>query len=48
MTHSTLSHILAELMVSNIVFLTVLVMNGIVYQIILENQIVLKLLKIMF
>ena len=29
-------------------FLTVLLMNGIVYQIILENQIALKLLKIMF
>ena len=29
-------------------FLTILLMNGIVYQIILENQIILKLLKIMF
>ena len=29
-------------------FLTVLLMNGTVYLIILENQIVLKLLKIMF
>ena len=48
MTHRTLSQILAELVVSNIVSLTALLMNGIVYQIILESQIVLKLLKIMF
>ena len=48
MTHKTLSKSLAELTVLNIAFLTVLLMNGTDYLIILENQIVLKLLKRMF
>ena len=39
MTLRTLSQILAELMVLNTVFLTVLLMNRIVYLNILENQI---------
>ena len=38
----------AQLTVLNIVFLTALLMNGIVYLIILDNQIVLKLLKRVF
>ena len=48
MTHRTLFQFLVELMVVNKVFLTVLYMNGMVYPIVLENQIVLQLLKKMF
>ena len=43
MTHRTLFQILVELMVLNMVFLTVLLMNGMVYPIILENKTVLQL-----
>ena len=45
MTHRTLFQILVELMVLNMVFLTVLLMNGMVYPIILENKTVLQLKK---
>ena len=45
MRHRTLLQILRELMVLNIAFLTELFMKGIVYLIILENQIVLQPLK---
>ena len=45
MTYRTLFQILVELMVLNIAFLTVLLMNGMVYLIISENQIVLQPLK---
>ena len=39
MTHRTLSQILAELTTLNkVIFLTVLLMNGVVYLIMLENQ----------
>ena len=48
MTHRTVLQILVELMVLNIASLTVLLMNGMVYLIILENQIVFQLLKGMF
>ena len=37
MSYKTLSQILAELTALNIVFLTVLLMNGTFYRIILEN-----------
>ena len=45
MIHRTLFQILVELMVLNMVFLTVLLMNGMVYPIILENKTVLQLKK---
>ena len=45
MIHRTLFQILVELMVLNMFFLTVLLMNGMVYPIILENKTVLQLKK---
>ena len=45
MTNRTFFQILVELMVLNNFFLTALLMNGMAYLIILENQIVLQPLK---